>query len=66
MSSGKNKNYTKHGSKGGAKNSDKSSLGRTLFRSRFGNAAKEVGDLNKEKWVNTTNKQIEWPKNWII
>jgi hypothetical protein len=47
----KNKNYQKHGSKGGVKSAEKVSLGRTLFRSRFGNQAKEVGELNKDKWV---------------
>lgn len=50
----KNKNYQKHGSKGGVKNQEKVSLGRTLFRSRFGNAEKEVGDMNKEKWLHTS------------
>ena len=45
----KNKNYTKNGNKGCQKHPDKYSLGRTLFKSRFGTDAREVGD--KEKWV---------------
>ncbi len=51
----KNKNYQKHGSKGGVKSAEKVSLGRTLFRSRFGNQAKEVGEMNKDKWVISLN-----------
>jgi hypothetical protein len=46
----KNKNYTKHGSKSGPSHPEKG-LGRTLFKSRFNHATKEVGE--KEKWVSS-------------